>query len=454
MRSSNLSILRSCLREQRHFATEPPKALRSPLFPLLPMRLSCLFLVCTLLSSGALLLSGCLRDQCQSTLTYVRFDPIYAMPEDFRNTTVKAEAPRPLRKPGKIYFMGNYLLINERNEGIHVFDNSDPYRPIPVVFWKIPGNVDMAMRGHYLYADQYVDLLALDVSDVHQPKTICRRQDVFSLLGYRPGKGYFVGYQETQITETIDCENPNYGKEWYWCGDYSVAIKETSLPGAIGNGSLPTGIAGSFARFGQWGDYLYCVDNQRLHSFSTANPACPALLQSQHVGWNIETIFPWKNRLFIGSNNAVHIFQLSNPTLPTREATFSHTTGCDPVVCDEENAYVTLHAGTSCNGTLNQLDVLDIRYLPHVSLVRTYPMTKPLGLAVTPHLLFLCDDGLKIFDKTNPKELKLLNHVRDLDTYDVIALTPKHLLVIGREGFFQYDVSDPHHPRLMSCIRR
>lgn len=420
------------------------------------MRLTCLLLAGALFAGIALTLPGCLRDECRSTLTYVRYEPVYVMPDDFRHTTVVAEAPRLLRKPGKLYVMGHYLLINEQKEGIHVFDNSDPNRPVPVVFWKIPGNVDMAMRGHYLYADQYVDLLALDVSDVYQPKIMCRTQEVFRLLGFTPGKGYRVGYQQTEITETLDCKDPNYGEEWYRCGDEAFAVKSgraAAFSHGAGGGALPAGIAGSFARFGQWDDYLYCVDNWNLHSFSTANPACPARLQSQNVGWNIETIFPWKNRLFIGSNTAVHIFRLDNPAAPTREATFQHVTGCDPVVCDEENAYVTLHAGTDCNNnSLNQLDVLDIRQLPQVTRTRTYPMTKPMGLSVAGNLLFLCDDGLKIFDKTNPKDLKQLSHVRGIKTYDAIALTPQHLLVIGKSGFFQYDTSDPRNPRLLSEI--
>jgi hypothetical protein len=170
------------------------------------------------------------------------------------------------------------------------------------------------------------------------------------------------------------------------------------------------------------------------------------------VGWEIETIFPWKNRLFIGSDNAVHIFRLDNPAMPTREAVFSHASGCDPVVCDEEHAYVTLHDGTSCNGRLNQLDVLDIRGLPRVSSVRTYPMKHPKGLAVKDNLLFLCDDGLKIFDKTQPQNVELLSHVRGIDTYDVIALSSKHILVVGKSGLLQYDVSNPKAPSQISGI--
>ncbi len=102
---------------------------------------------------------------------------------------------------------------------------------------------------------------------------------------------------------------------------------------------------------------------------------------------------------------------------------------------------------------LNQLDVLDIRNLPQVQRVRSYPMTLPRGVAVKGNNLFVCDDGLKIFDKTRPEQLTLLCHLRDIETYDVIALSAEHLLVIGKSGLFQYDVSDPRAPRLLSEIR-
>ncbi len=408
--------------------------------------------IAVLLGAVASPFSGCLRDRCEDTLTYVYYEPVYVQPQDFRDSRPVAEVPRPLKNPGKMYVMGKYLLINELNEGIHVFDNTHPDRPLPIAFWKILGNVDMAMRGSYLYADQYTDLLTIDVRDVQRPKLVSRVQTVFSLHGWVDNKGYIAGYRKTEKTETIPCSDSRFNLPWFrgrdgvWvCGD---------VIGGFSGGLLPpaTGIAGSFARFGQWGDYLYCIDRSRLHSFSLADPLHPHKEHSQTVGWEIETIFPWKNRLFIGSDNAVHIFRLDNPAAPTREAVFSHASGCDPVVCDEEHAYVTLHDGTSCNGRLNQLDVLDIRGLPRVSSVRTYPMKHPKGLAVKDNLLFLCDDGLKIFDKTQPQNLALLSHVRGIDTYDVIALSSKHILVVGKSGLFQYDVSNPRAPSQISGI--
>ena len=58
-------------------------------------------------------LSGCLRDECDSTRSYIRFDPIYKTLAEMR-VGITAEAPRALRHPGKIYAFGHYLFINEK----------------------------------------------------------------------------------------------------------------------------------------------------------------------------------------------------------------------------------------------------------------------------------------------------------------------------------------------------
>ena len=130
-------------------------------------------------------MSGCLRDECTSTRTYVRFDPIYKLPVDFR-IGISAESPRTLHKPGKIYAFGTYLFINELHEGIHVIDNTNPASPQNIAFWKIPGNVDMAIRGNHLYADQYVDLLTIDISEVQTRSWFALRRMLFNCMVLRP----------------------------------------------------------------------------------------------------------------------------------------------------------------------------------------------------------------------------------------------------------------------------
>ena len=78
-----------------------------------------------------------------------------------------------------MYFKDGYLFINEYGKGIHVIDNSNPSNPEKVAFYEIMGNVDMAISGNVLFADSYIDLLAIDITDIENPVEIDRIENVF-----------------------------------------------------------------------------------------------------------------------------------------------------------------------------------------------------------------------------------------------------------------------------------
>ena len=100
-------------------------------------------------------------------------------------------------------------------------------------------------------------------------------------------------------------------------------------------GGAPSGQGGSLARFAIVNDYLYAVDDENLNVFSISNPANPQLLRTIKVGFEIETIFPFKDKLFIGSTSVVHIFSIADPSKPAKLSQAISPTvlrRCDPVV--------------------------------------------------------------------------------------------------------------------------
>lgn len=105
-------------------------------------------------------------------------EPEYMSWKDLRSA-IKSESAKPIGKRGKIGLRGHLLFINEPNLGIHVFDNTDPARPQPVAFIRIPGNVDLAVKGDVLFADSFVDLVALDISALPAVRELNRQVDVF-----------------------------------------------------------------------------------------------------------------------------------------------------------------------------------------------------------------------------------------------------------------------------------
>lgn len=111
------------------------------------------------------------------TFTGEGYRPVYLTTEELR--TISTTAPAKLKSPGKIYVRGNFLFINERYRGIHVIDNADPRQPVNLSFISIPGNVDIAVKGSVLYADNGVDFVALDISDPQNVRVLKRIENAF-----------------------------------------------------------------------------------------------------------------------------------------------------------------------------------------------------------------------------------------------------------------------------------
>jgi len=66
-------------------------------------------------------------------------------------------------------------------------------------------------------------------------------------------------------------------------------------------------------------------------------------------------------------------------------------------------------------------------------------------------MLFLCDDGLKIFSITTAEEmyLKSLKNIKGMNGYDLIAYN-NTLMMIAEDGFYQYDYSDINNIKFLS----
>ena len=94
-------------------------------------------------------------------------------------SSVDVIAPQEIQQVGKIFFQNNTLFINEPNEGIHVIDNSDPANPNPVAFIIVPGSFDLVVQDNVLFTDSYIDLVAIDISDINNVIEIGRLENIF-----------------------------------------------------------------------------------------------------------------------------------------------------------------------------------------------------------------------------------------------------------------------------------
>jgi hypothetical protein len=81
-------------------------------------------------------------------------------------------------------------------------------------------------------------------------------------------------------------------------------------------------------------------------------------------------------------------------------------------------------------------------------------MTKPKGLGIDEEMLFLCDDGLKIFNITTPEKsyLNSIKHIKGMEGYDLIAWG-NVLMMIAEDGLYQYDYSNVDDIKALSVIK-
>lgn len=108
-------------------------------------------------------------NESESTEMVRGLKPIYGTAEELARL-IKADEPLPLKQVGKIYTKDNYLFINEVNKGVHVFQNSDPTNPLKLKFIHVPGNVDIAIKGNFMYADMGTGLVTIDIADLDNVK--------------------------------------------------------------------------------------------------------------------------------------------------------------------------------------------------------------------------------------------------------------------------------------------
>lgn len=398
--------------------------------------------------------------------------PVY-MGYDVLRSSVKSAQSRNLVHPGKICFIDRYLLIVEYREGIHVIDVSDPKSPQNKVFIEVPGCVDIAVKDNTLYADSYVDLVTIDLSDINHPKENNRLKDVFPYTLPLPEneklpyaaieqeKGVVIAWETKREKRELERRYypsyPMYDYDYEYADGYRYLglTSSTKTSGGNGSSSASFGKSGSMARFGLYDQYLYAVDNYMLHIFDVKNAGTPVKIGSQSAGGNIETLFVYDGHLFFGTSTGMLVYNLKIPNYPVFVQSFWHVTSCDPVVVQNGYAYITLRSGTECRNTsVNRLDIIKCSGdYKQFDLVNSYTMTQPFGLGIDNNLLFVCDGsaGLKIYDVTFKDQIRLLTSFSNIQTYDVVP-ADDYLFMIGDDGFYLYDYSDIYNIKQVGHI--
>ncbi len=215
--------------------------------------------------------------------------------------------------------------------------------------------------------------------------------------------------------------------------------------------STTTGVSGSMARFAISGDYLYTIKGEQMDIFDLSDASNPQSASKVHLPFNVETIFAYKDYLYIGASTGVYIYDKSIPTQPTKIAELSHAQSCDPIVIDDDIAYITLNSSSSCSiyGDVNSLMIVDMQDPTTPAFIKSVDMWAPTGLGVDDGKLFICDgdSGLKIFDINKidngtsiDVNISNIGYNNEIDCYDLIA-HQNNLIISNKGEIRQYDYS-------------
>ncbi|WP_088339590.1 LVIVD repeat-containing protein [Robiginitalea sediminis] len=385
-------------------------------------------------------LSSCEKDDNPEFADYLVARPLTMTLEDFSNS-LDIVAPQPIAQSGKIYAYADYVFVNEPYKGVHVIDNSNPASPRKTGFIRIPGNVDISVKGDYLFADSLSDLVVLDISDMGNIRPVARLEGVLQSYFAWPLEADLIEYgdwdpqTEIQVGWEVTSERRRVEEVRQRMNEEVLMFADAA--------SADTGQGGSLARFKIVADYLYAVDSHTINVFDISDLEAPVALEDVFAGFDIETIFNYGDHLFLGSMRGMYIYDITAPATPTFVSEFQHGTACDPVVVDGQYAYVTLRGGNGCGALESGLFIVDISDITRPELAVQYPLDEPYGLGLKGTQLFVCDgsSGLKVYDKTDIMDLQLLGQFQEVDAYDVIPLQER-LLMVGDGELLQYSYSE------------
>lgn len=407
-----------------------------------------------LISCFAVLFTSCDPDENTTGEKALFAVPVVQSLEQIRSSVGILPA-KQTQSDGKIYVADNYLFYIAAEEGVHIYDNSDPSAPVNIAFLNIEGVHDIAVKGERLYADNYVDMVVFDISD---PQHITVVQTVPNAINFYPKYPQQAEYYDYTV---------NAGPGELVTG-FTIESRERPTPEVItlANGAMEdfaaagnaagVGTGGSYARFQIHGNALYTIESWQLNVFNIANADSAFYDKAVYMtewfgGGEFETLFSQKEFLFVGSTTGMFVINATDEFNPYFMSGFSHATACDPVVVNENTAYITVRGGTSCGAIQDQVNVIDITDMANPTLTSTYLLDQPYGLGVRQNTVYVCcgTQGLKIFNAEGGT-LTLENSYADNVT-DVIPLA-SHLIAVGPNTIRQYSYGADYTLQPLSVV--
>jgi hypothetical protein len=409
-----------------------------------------------------LFLQGCIEDAGKVTVTYEKATAIYGDLSAMRGQTLFSNS-RPISDAGKIFIGEQFLLVGEEGEGIHVFDNTVPENPVNVGFINIFGSREFYLAGKDLYAESVYDMVKIDLTDIRQPRLVTRVMNAFATPVENSAGEQLIGFDYETVSEEFSINDDRLEQirqslnNTIYLNFEEQLIPPSAVPTSFAGNS--NGAIGTVNRIAEHNGYVYVIGTSRLSVFSTAGSF--ELVSQENIGWAMETVYPLGDRLFIGTQNSMQVYNISNPLELEWEGDYWHPTSCDPVLPVNENtAYVSLRSGdfAACPGDTNELLVLNVdENFGQVTEIQSFSLNSPYGMTLKGNRLYVGEgaNGMAVFDASNPRNLSLINIDRSIEAYDIIPHPTRAdlILIAGPEGFSQYEIKASDSFLFVSSVR-
>lgn len=405
-------------------------------------------LLLVLFSLSFLFLQSCNKDFGSVEVSYKKATAVYGDLTEIRNTPL-IENARPITNAGKIFVAENLLLIGEEGDGIHIVDNTDPKNPNNLSFMNIPGNREFYVEGNTLYAESHYDMLKIDLSDNRQPRIVSRVKDAFANSEqFKNDQGeVLIKFDFEDVTEQVSEDSDIYQKIWgeqtYYYYDFAnQLIPPSQVPVSFAGNSSAS--IGSVNRIAVVDNHVYVISRQSITPFEDNGTL--TVYDEVYGTFGMETIYPDEDKLYIGTQNSMEIFDIRNPFQPQWNGSFWHATSCDPVLPCGDLAYVTLRTGDvgDCPGDENALLVLNVRNAANPIQLQEIEMESPFGMTIVDNRLYVGEgsNGLKIFNIEDKDNITLETWEPNIEAYDIIyhPTNPNLILVAGPVGISQYEI--------------
>lgn len=400
----------------------------------------------TIIAIASLFVS-CVKTKGDIVLTYDRAQAVYGDLDSLRSLPLLI-AKQPLENPKSFFISKDYILVGERNKGIHIYDNIDMQNPQRMSFIQIPNNREFYVKDNFLYAETLYDFIKIDITDVYNPVLVSRAKNVFWETQYDDKGRALLQFNFERITESFEVNSPEaktIKKEGKLFLDYNKniipeSLIPTSFTGANGNGK------GTLNRISVDYGHIYVISDNTLHVLENGTEI--SKVTDKNLSTGSETIYAANNRLYIGSTTDMAIFSANNPSNPYRLSTLEHTESCDPVLPYGNVAYYTLRsaANEGCNDLgENTLNVVDLSNELEPSVIESIELESPYGMTMVMNYLLVGEgaNGLTIFDATKPKKIEQVAHVDNVEAFDVM-LHPIYsdvIIVSNSTGLQQFKVN-------------